>query len=46
LQNVRLQANSIRFTDCADATQTLATGIERKRYTQIFAVKNAALTPP
>jgi type IV pilus assembly protein PilW len=46
LQNVRIQTNSSRFTDCADATQTLATGIERKRYTQIFAVKNAALTPP
>lgn len=46
LQNVRIQTNSIRFTDCADATQTLATGIERKRYTQIFAVKNAALATP
>lgn len=46
LQNVRLQVSSYSFKDCADATQTFATGIERKRYTQIFAVKNAALTLP
>ena len=46
LQNVRVQASSIRFKDCADATQTLATGIERKRYTQVFAVKNADLAMP
>jgi type IV pilus assembly protein PilW len=46
LQNVRLQASSYSFKDCADATQTFATGIERKRYTQIFAVKNATLATP
>jgi Tfp pilus assembly protein PilW len=46
LQNVRLQAGSYSFKDCADATQTFATGIERKRYTQIFAVKNSAFAAP
>ena len=46
LQNVRLQASSYSFKDCADATQTFTTGIERKRYTQIFAVKNATLATP
>ena len=46
LQNVRLQATSYSFKDCADATQTFATGIERKRYTQIFAVKNSAFAAP
>jgi type IV pilus assembly protein PilW len=46
LQNVRLQASSYSFKDCADATQTFATGIERKRYTQIFAVKNSAFAAP
>jgi type IV pilus assembly protein PilW len=46
LQNVRLQASSYYFKDCADATQTFATGIERKRYTQIFVVKNATLATP
>jgi len=46
LQNVRLQAGSYSFKDCADATQTFTTGIERKRYTQIFAVKNSAFTAP
>jgi type IV pilus assembly protein PilW len=46
LQNVRLQVGSYSFKDCADATQTFATGIERKRYTQIFAVKNSAFAAP
>ncbi len=46
LQNVRLQASSYSFKDCTDATQTFTTGIERKRYTQIFAVKNATLATP
>ena len=46
LQNVRLQASSYSFKDCADATQTFTTGIERKRYTQIFAVKNSAFAAP
>jgi type IV pilus assembly protein PilW len=46
LQNVRLQASSYSFKDCADATQTFATGIERKRYTQIFAVIYATLATP
>ena len=46
LQNVRLQASSYSFKDCSDATQTFANGIERKRYTQIFAVKNATLATP
>ena len=46
LQNVRLQASNYSFKDCSDATQTFANGIERKRYTQIFAVKNAALATP
>jgi prepilin-type N-terminal cleavage/methylation domain-containing protein len=46
LQNVRLQVSSYSFKDCADATQTFATGIERKRYTQIFAVKNSAFAAP
>jgi len=46
LQNVRLQASGYSFKDCADATQTFATGIERKRYTQIFAVKNSAFAAP
>jgi hypothetical protein len=43
---VRLQATSTSFKDCADATQTFMTGIERKRYTQIFAVKNSAFAAP
>ena len=46
LQNVRLQASNYSFKDCSDATQTFANGIERKRYTQIFAVKNATLATP
>ena len=46
LQNVRLQASSYSFKDCSDATQTFANGIERKRYTQIFAVKNTTLATP